>query len=90
MHVVFVHVLVKPENRDDFLAVQGLDAGLALIAEGLDQVRMKVLAQRQALGHGVKLSGCTVHLVNEDLDAGPPARDGGQVDRFPQVEVRGR
>jgi phosphoribosylglycinamide formyltransferase-1 len=28
-------------------------------------------AQRQALGHGVKLSGCTVHLVNEDLDAGP-------------------
>ena len=28
-------------------------------------------AQRQALEHGVKVSGCTVHLVNEDLDAGP-------------------
>jgi phosphoribosylglycinamide formyltransferase-1 len=28
-------------------------------------------AQRQALEHGVKISGCTVHLVNEDLDAGP-------------------
>ncbi len=27
-------------------------------------------AQRQALEHGVKVSGCTVHLVNEDLDAG--------------------
>jgi phosphoribosylglycinamide formyltransferase-1 len=28
-------------------------------------------AQRQALRHGVKVSGCTVHLVDEDLDAGP-------------------
>lgn len=28
-------------------------------------------AQRQALGHGVKVAGCTVHFVNEDLDAGP-------------------
>jgi phosphoribosylglycinamide formyltransferase-1 len=28
-------------------------------------------AQRQALEHGVKISGCTVHLVNEDLDQGP-------------------
>jgi phosphoribosylglycinamide formyltransferase 1 len=28
-------------------------------------------AQRQALEHGVKFSGCTVHLVNEDLDQGP-------------------
>ena len=28
-------------------------------------------AQRQALGHGVKLTGCTVHFVDEDLDAGP-------------------
>ena len=28
-------------------------------------------AQEQALGHGVKLSGCTVHLVDENLDAGP-------------------
>ena len=28
-------------------------------------------AQRQALEHGVKLSGATVHLVDERLDAGP-------------------
>jgi len=27
--------------------------------------------QRQALMHGVKVSGVTVHLVTEDLDAGP-------------------
>lgn len=25
----------------------------------------------QALEHGVRISGCTVHLVTEDLDAGP-------------------
>ena len=30
-----------------------------------------VKAQRQALEHGVKLSGATVHLVDENLDAGP-------------------
>jgi phosphoribosylglycinamide formyltransferase 1 len=28
-------------------------------------------AQKQALEHGVKVSGCTVHLVDEFLDAGP-------------------
>ena len=28
-------------------------------------------AQHQALTHGVKLSGCTVHFVDEELDAGP-------------------
>ena len=28
-------------------------------------------AQRQALEHGVKISGCTVHFVEEALDAGP-------------------
>ncbi|MCC7033454.1 MAG: phosphoribosylglycinamide formyltransferase [Acidobacteria bacterium] len=28
-------------------------------------------AQRQALEHGVKLAGCTVHLVTAELDAGP-------------------
>jgi len=28
-------------------------------------------AQRQALEHGVKFSGCTVHFVDESLDAGP-------------------
>jgi phosphoribosylglycinamide formyltransferase 1 len=28
-------------------------------------------AQRQALDHGVKIAGCTVHFVDENLDAGP-------------------
>ncbi len=28
-------------------------------------------AQHQALVHGAKVSGCTVHFVDEDLDAGP-------------------
>ena len=28
-------------------------------------------AQRQALAHGVKVSGCTVHFVDDTLDGGP-------------------
>jgi len=28
-------------------------------------------AQHQAFDHGVKVAGCTVHFVDEDLDAGP-------------------
>jgi phosphoribosylglycinamide formyltransferase-1 len=28
-------------------------------------------AQRQAIAHGVKYSGCTVHFVDESLDGGP-------------------
>ena len=28
-------------------------------------------AQRQALEYGVKVSGCTVHFVDEGLDSGP-------------------
>ncbi len=44
-------------------------------------------AQHQALEHGVKISGCTVHFVDEHLDAGPivlqaavPVLDGDTAD----------
>lgn len=44
-------------------------------------------AQRQALEHGVKVSGCTVHFVDETLDGGPiiaqravPVLEGDTVD----------
>jgi phosphoribosylglycinamide formyltransferase 1 len=43
--------------------------------------------QRQALEHGAKFSGCTVHFVDENLDAGPivmqavvPIEDGDSPD----------
>jgi phosphoribosylglycinamide formyltransferase-1 len=44
-------------------------------------------AQYQALAHGVKIAGCTVHLVDETLDSGPillqaavPVLDGDTVE----------
>ena len=44
-------------------------------------------AQSQALAHGVKIGGCTVHFVDEQLDAGPivaqaavPVLDGDTVE----------
>lgn len=44
-------------------------------------------AQKQALEHGVKITGCTVHFVDEYLDAGPilaqaavPVMDGDTVE----------
>lgn len=44
-------------------------------------------AQHQALAHGVKFTGCTVHFVDEQLDSGPiilqavvPVRDEDTVD----------
>jgi phosphoribosylglycinamide formyltransferase-1 len=46
-----------------------------------------VNAQRQALDHGVKITGATVHLVTGELDGGPivvqapvPVRDDDSVD----------
>ena len=56
-------------------------------------------AQRQALAHGVRVSGATVHLVDGDLDAGPivlqaavPVLDADTVDtlsaRILEVEHR--
>lgn len=46
-------------------------------------------AQRQALEHGVKVSGCTVHFVDNTLDGGPiiaqravPVLDGDTVEKL--------
>ncbi len=46
-------------------------------------------AQRQALEHGVKISGCTVHFVDNTLDGGPivaqravPVLDGDSVEKL--------
>ncbi len=52
----FVHAF---ENR-----IVNIHPSLLPAFPGLD-------AQRQAFEHGVKITGCTVHLVNEELDAGP-------------------
>src|ERR1700739_2745940 len=48
-------------------------------------------SQRQALEYGVKFAGCTVHFVDENLDAGPivlqavgPGNDGGTGARLSQ------
>ena len=49
-------------------------------------------AQRQALAHGVRVTGVTVHVVNQELDGGPivlqaavPVLDG---DTFDTLEAR--
>ncbi len=49
-------------------------------------------SQRQALEHGAKFSGCTVHFVDENLDAGPiilqavvPIQDDDTERRFPSA-----
>jgi len=46
-------------------------------------------AQQQALEHGVRITGCTVHFVDEDLDSGPiilqtavPVRDDDTVEQL--------
>jgi phosphoribosylglycinamide formyltransferase-1 len=52
-------------------------------------------AQRQALEHGAKFSGCTVHFVDENLDAGPivlqaavPIEDGDTVEKLSERILR--
>lgn len=52
----FIHVF---ENR-----IINIHPSLLPAFPGLD-------AQQQAIDSGVKISGCTVHFVNEELDAGP-------------------
>ena len=53
-------------------------------------------AQHQALQHGVKITGCTVHFVDEELDAGPiilqaavPVKDDDTVESLSGSSPRG-
>jgi phosphoribosylglycinamide formyltransferase-1 len=73
--------LVGPRLLDEFPhAILNIHPSLLPAFPGLD-------AQRQALEHGVKVTGATVHLVTGELDGGPivvqaavPVRDGDTVD----------
>ncbi|HVS29923.1 MAG TPA: phosphoribosylglycinamide formyltransferase [Thermoanaerobaculia bacterium] len=74
---------VLSEARSDFIALAGY---MRLLGSSfIDAYRNRILnihpsllpafpgvdAQAQAISHGVKVSGCTVHFVDEGLDAGP-------------------
>jgi len=74
---------VLAESRPDYIALAGYmrllsPAFVAAYPNRILNIHPSLLpafpgldAQRQALEHGVKLAGCTVHFVDEDLDAGP-------------------
>ena len=57
--------LLSPRFVEEFRGrVLNIHPSLLPAFPGLD-------AQRQALAHGVRVSGCTVHFVDETLDGGP-------------------
>jgi len=60
----FMRLLSAYFVREFPLAILNIHPGLLPAFPGLD-------AQHQALQHGVKVSGCTVHFVDEYLDHGP-------------------
>lgn len=74
---------VLDQARPDFIALAGYMRLLG--AAFVDRYRHRIInihpsllpsfpgvdAQAQAIAYGVKVSGCTVHLVDEHLDAGP-------------------
>ena len=74
---------VLEEARPDYLVLAGYMRLLS--ANFVERYRNRILnihpsllpsfpgvaAQAQALRHGVKITGCTVHFVDEHLDAGP-------------------
>jgi phosphoribosylglycinamide formyltransferase-1 len=74
---------VLAEARPDYIALAGymrlLSAPfIAVYRNRIMNIHPSLLpafpgvdAQAQAIAHGVKVSGCTVHLVDENLDAGP-------------------
>ncbi len=60
----FMRVLSKEFLQDIQIPVLNIHPSLLPSFQGLH-------AQRQALDYGVKISGCTVHFVDEGLDSGP-------------------
>jgi phosphoribosylglycinamide formyltransferase-1 len=60
----FMRVVTKPMLDAFPLGILNIHPSLLPAFPGID-------AQRQALEHGVRISGATVHLVTADLDAGP-------------------
>jgi len=60
----FMRLLTAEFCRAFPLRVLNIHPSLLPAFPGLD-------AQKQALEHGAKISGCTVHFVDEHLDAGP-------------------
>ncbi len=60
----FMRLLSAYFVREFPLRILNIHPSLLPAFPGLD-------AQHQALEHGVKVSGCTVHFVDEHLDAGP-------------------
>lgn len=60
----FMRLLSAYFIREFPLRILNIHPSLLPAFPGLD-------AQHQALEHGVKLSGCTVHFVDENLDSGP-------------------
>lgn len=60
----FMRLLSATFIRQFPTAILNIHPSLLPAFPGLD-------AQHQALEHGVRISGCTVHFVDEELDAGP-------------------
>jgi phosphoribosylglycinamide formyltransferase-1 len=75
--------LIGPRLLDEFSqAILNIHPSLLPAFPGVD-------AQRQALDHGVKITGVTVHIVTGELDGGPivlqaavPVRDDDTVDQL--------
>jgi phosphoribosylglycinamide formyltransferase-1 len=60
----FMRLLSATFIRQFPIAILNIHPSLLPAFPGLD-------AQHQALEHGVRITGCTVHFVDEELDAGP-------------------
>jgi phosphoribosylglycinamide formyltransferase-1 len=76
----FMRLLSAAFIREFPMRILNIHPSLLPAFPGLD-------AQEQALRHGVKISGCTVHFVDKNLDAGPivaqaavPVLDGDTVE----------